>query len=237
MKTLLKLLPILILSFSFSQDYLLDSRVLEWTFNNIMLPDSTVNGELSKGFISFKVKQNMNLSNGIVINNSADIYFDFNEPVITNQTFHTINSCIENSTITTISVTSSGAYFWELANQTITQTGTYHHVLQNMMGCDSIIRLNATIDDVSVFENQFDQQISIYPNPTSSILHIDFKDVETKNLQIELLDLTGKQIVKITRLQLKNEIHISELLSKGTYFLTVKDSSDNVLARKKVVLQ
>ena len=65
-------------------------RVLEWTFNNIMLPDSNVNEAESHGFIKFKVSQNQDLPFGTVINNSAAIYFDFNAPVITNTYFHTI---------------------------------------------------------------------------------------------------------------------------------------------------
>ena len=67
-------------------------RVLEWTFNNIMLPDSNTNEEGSHGFLTFTVEQIDSLVNGTQINNSAAIYFDSNEPVITNTTLHTINN-------------------------------------------------------------------------------------------------------------------------------------------------
>lgn len=66
-------------------------RVLEWTFNNILLPDSTTNNLESQGFVDFKVKQVPNLPIGRVIENTAAIYFDFNPPIITNTYFHTIN--------------------------------------------------------------------------------------------------------------------------------------------------
>ncbi len=65
-------------------------RVLEWTFNNILLPDSNTNEMGSHGFLTYHVEQNRNLAHGTQIFNDADIYFDFNEPVITNQTLHTI---------------------------------------------------------------------------------------------------------------------------------------------------
>ncbi len=71
-------------------------RVLEWTFNNIMLPDSNINELASHGFATFTVDQQPNLTNGTTILNDADIYFDFNAPVITNQTVHTINNQIHN---------------------------------------------------------------------------------------------------------------------------------------------
>jgi uncharacterized repeat protein (TIGR01451 family) len=66
-------------------------RVLEWTFNNIMLPDSNVNEPSSHGFVKFKVKLNPGLLNSAIIENSAAIYFDYNAPIITNTSWHTIN--------------------------------------------------------------------------------------------------------------------------------------------------
>lgn len=65
-------------------------RVLEWRFNNIMLPDSTTDEPGSNGFVLFKVQQVPNLPYGTVIENTANIYFDFEEPVITNTYFHTV---------------------------------------------------------------------------------------------------------------------------------------------------
>jgi len=65
-------------------------RVLEWTFNNINLPDSTIDQVGSNGFVTFHVEQNPNLSPGTVINNDADIYFDYNDPITTNTTIHRI---------------------------------------------------------------------------------------------------------------------------------------------------
>jgi uncharacterized repeat protein (TIGR01451 family) len=67
-------------------------RVLEWTFNNIMLPDSNVNEPESHGFIKFTVRQNRDLPIGTLLENSAAIYFDFNPPIITNTYFHTIDT-------------------------------------------------------------------------------------------------------------------------------------------------
>ena len=65
-------------------------RVLEWRFDNILLPDSTTNSVESNGFVTFHVEQNPNLSPGTVITNDADIYFDFNDPITTNTTIHRI---------------------------------------------------------------------------------------------------------------------------------------------------
>ncbi len=64
--------------------------ILRFTFPNIQLPDSTENEPASNGYVTFRVSQNHDVPLGSVIENSAGIYFDFNEPVITNTVFHTI---------------------------------------------------------------------------------------------------------------------------------------------------
>jgi uncharacterized repeat protein (TIGR01451 family) len=65
-------------------------RELTFHFPGIHLPDSTINEPGSHGFVQFKMKQKADLPDHTVIQNRAGIYFDFNKPVITNTTFHTI---------------------------------------------------------------------------------------------------------------------------------------------------
>ena len=56
---------------------------LKCYFVNILLPDSNVNEPLSHGFVSFRIRPQLPLLPGTVIENTANIYFDFNPPVIT----------------------------------------------------------------------------------------------------------------------------------------------------------
>jgi hypothetical protein len=65
-------------------------RILEIRYENIMLPDSNVNEPASNGFVRYRIEQHDGNIAGDVIYNAADIYFDFNAPIRTNQTFHTI---------------------------------------------------------------------------------------------------------------------------------------------------
>ena len=58
-------------------------RVVEWFFDGINLPDSTSDEAGSHGFIKFRIRPVQPLSAGSVIENIANIYFDFNDPVIT----------------------------------------------------------------------------------------------------------------------------------------------------------
>lgn len=64
--------------------------VAKFFFPNIMLPDSNVNELLSHGFVKFSIAQKPDLPLGTTIENEAAIFFDFNEPIITNRTLHTL---------------------------------------------------------------------------------------------------------------------------------------------------
>jgi hypothetical protein len=64
--------------------------VLTFTFNNIMLPDSNANEPKSHGYLQFSIKPKANLPEKTRIENGADIFFDYNEPIRTNTTFNTL---------------------------------------------------------------------------------------------------------------------------------------------------
>ncbi|HRO99949.1 MAG TPA: hypothetical protein PLN54_10990, partial [Flavobacteriales bacterium] len=57
--------------------------VLKFYFPNILLPDSNVNEPLSHGIVGFRIRPRLPLLPGDEITNIANIYFDFNPPVIT----------------------------------------------------------------------------------------------------------------------------------------------------------
>lgn len=69
---------------------LLPPNVLKFTFENIHLPPADLDYDASIGFVKFRVKQQPGNPPGTVIQNRADIYFDFNAPVITNTVTHRI---------------------------------------------------------------------------------------------------------------------------------------------------
>jgi PKD repeat protein len=62
--------------------------ILKWTFNNILLPDSTTNEPESHGFVTYSIKLHPMTEEdyGTLVLNNAAIFFDFNPPVITNTT-------------------------------------------------------------------------------------------------------------------------------------------------------
>lgn len=85
--------PSTVLPGASSADYAFEiqrSNILVFRFKNIRLVDSFTNEPLSHGYVRFKVSQRPDMPEGTPIHNKAGIYFDFNPPVLTNETAHTV---------------------------------------------------------------------------------------------------------------------------------------------------
>lgn len=70
------------------------NNVLTWNFNNINLPDSNTNEPASHGFINYYADLRQSLAIGDSITNRADIYFDFQNAIKTNQTVSKVVAAI-----------------------------------------------------------------------------------------------------------------------------------------------
>ncbi|MBP6311646.1 MAG: T9SS type A sorting domain-containing protein [Flavobacteriales bacterium] len=71
------------LSGSHTNTWYMNEGLLVFVFDPIFLPDSVSDEPNSHGFVKFRIKPETTLQDGEQIENTANIYFDFNEPVIT----------------------------------------------------------------------------------------------------------------------------------------------------------
>jgi uncharacterized repeat protein (TIGR01451 family) len=81
---------------------IVSGNVLKWTFENINLLDSASNEEASKGWFQYIVDFKDNVVLQDVAKSTAYIYFDTNEPIITNTAVSTIvnkTNILENTSI------------------------------------------------------------------------------------------------------------------------------------------
>lgn len=69
-----------------------DKGIIEWTFDDINLPDDKRNEPGSHGYIIFSLSPLQTLQTGDVIPNKASIYFDYNLPVHTNTTLTRVSA-------------------------------------------------------------------------------------------------------------------------------------------------
>lgn len=65
-------------------------NVAQFVFANLLLPDSNVNEPASHGYLKFSIAPKKDILNGTLVENEAAIFFDFNDPIITNKTWHTL---------------------------------------------------------------------------------------------------------------------------------------------------
>ncbi len=63
-----------------------EGNEVSFIFNDIFLPDSTTNEPESHGYVRYRIRPKDDMSIGESIDNTAYIYFDFNDPIITNTT-------------------------------------------------------------------------------------------------------------------------------------------------------
>ena len=92
-------------SHDFSMEYK-DNGVLYFNFYNILLPDSNRNESASHGYVILAIKPQSLLPIGTIIENFANIYFDFNDPITTNsvQTIVNTNVSVDQNEKNTIIV-------------------------------------------------------------------------------------------------------------------------------------
>ena len=84
LNTMLDLTTFEMIDASSKYTWTIDNRVLKVYFNNIQLPDSGHDEPGSHGFLRFRIRPLANTPAGQQVVNKAYIYFDFNQPVVTN---------------------------------------------------------------------------------------------------------------------------------------------------------
>ena len=66
------------------------TRALSFSFYDIMLVDSATNEPESQGFVTYRILPRTGFSQDEAITNRASIYFDYNPPIVTNETRNTV---------------------------------------------------------------------------------------------------------------------------------------------------
>lgn len=122
---------------------ILPDRVLKFRFDNIHLPDSNTNEALSHGYVTYEIRPLAGIVDGTRVENKAAIYFDFNDPVITNSIFHTLVDTLPEVDTTELQITTCDSY--TLNNRQYSKTGTYFQHLVGSSTCDSVVKLSLKI--------------------------------------------------------------------------------------------
>ncbi len=93
--TLLDLETFEIMNYSHPMQTSLYGNIVSFKFKNIELPDSHTNSDSSHGFVQYRIKPKKDLTLGTKIRNTAYVYFDYNDPIVTNTT---VNEYVKHQT-------------------------------------------------------------------------------------------------------------------------------------------
>jgi len=89
----------------------------------------------------------------------------------------------------------------------------------------------------SVSQQELNNMLNVYPNPTSNYITINYTENGIFNLEdltFSVFDITGKQVIKTSINSVNNKIDLTNL-TNGTYFLKV--SGNDFSATQKIIKQ
>ncbi len=222
---------------------------LNFRYDHINLPDSGADMTGSNGYIRFRMRPLPDRPNLTEIHNTAEIYFDQNEPVITNTTLTTLVDCgAFTATITQLDVdllqASEGeAYQWYLDDEIIpgatsrellvTLTGSYSVEVTNDFGCalqsDELPVVVQGVHDAKAF------RMAVIPNPMTDFARVLFDRSLPPEARVELVDVHGR-VVRTTLGNSRREMLIQRgQLESGLYIVRVTSSTLAVMSARLIV--
>lgn len=213
-----------------------DSRVVDFFFENIMLPDSVNNEPESHGFVSFEIDQVEGLPLLSTINNFVDIYFDNNPPIQTNTTWSTLYDCslftaeitVDGSTLT---ASAGDAYQWYLNGDPI--EGAVNPSIEVGSEGEYAVEVSTGFPCTFLTESVFVVGIpevrkstaTLYPNPISETaildLGVDFHRVE----HVAVYDIQGRLHRTLELGAQQIQIH-RDGLQAGQYLIEISSGAE-----------
>ncbi len=115
-------------------------------------------------------------------------------------------------------------YLWLSDNSTQSSLsglnqGTYSAIVEDANGCSQVVRFSVPLG--TSLNSYADQPFTVYPNPATSSINIDYPEMLNRSVSVSLFTAHGKQIVSTTLLlDDKTSIDVS-YLDSGLYFLVI----------------
>lgn len=167
-----------------------------------------------------QINLSWNLYQGLTVNS----YYIFRGTTTSNM--QVINTVSGSTTAYTDLTPPAGTNLYKIAIKTPT------NCTSSAAALDTVISSNYKIGQISTGINNYesDYAISIHPNPASSVIYINTKDVAES---IVIIDLTGKELL-FQKPKSNEEVINLESLSSGIYFMKI--TINNHQYYKKIIL-
>ena len=93
-------------------------------------------------------------------------------------------------------------------------------------------RIRKITNTLATTNFQLENQVSLYPNPASTLINIELEDITAS--KVTILDMNGRKLQSVNILDKKTAINISNLIS-GIYLMQI--TTDKGMVTKKIVKQ
>ena len=147
------------------------------------------------------------------------------------------HSTLANSVSTIFEAPSSDNYHLKIGSQAIdADTASVNSIV--VVDIDENTRPDGSAFDIGVYGYQGsssiqavdERQISLYPNPFNNEIYLS--NTTSKNLEYVLVDVTGKQLRKE---KINNNQIVLNDLTKGTYFIKIRNSNNEIICTKQII--
>ena len=195
-----------------------DGNLLSYQFDNILLPPASIDEPNSHGFVKFKIKVKQDLPDFTETENTAGIFFDLNEPIITNTVIHTVVEFLDAD--------GDDFYFWDDCDDLDPAINPgQEEIVNNGIddNCDGNDIISSTQDLETIGK-------LVYPNPAYENLNIRLDDA--KHYILEIINTQG-QLLKTYKDP--KTIPINNL-ADGIYFIKLKNLSNNQIYIDKIII-
>lgn len=231
--------------------------LVHFRFDNIMLPDSGADEEASHGHVTFRARPRPGLHHLDSILNDAAIFFDQNEPVITNTVRNTIINCAESAWEAMVYDFGDGylwanmdgtgelifTYQWLLDDEPIEEAtamywvplvnGVYKVRMMDQYGCTKVSEAVNVISTGMQVVGPVGMRVQ--PNPMTDMARLVTTGPLGADVRIELIDASGRSLRTLNGGGSREVLIERGHLESGMYILRVMRDRTRIGAVRIVV--
>ena len=134
------------------------------------------------------------------------------------------------------------SYSWDngMTGQIITVSPTqdqlYTLTTVDVNGCSAVNTVMIYVDSCNTSIEQIFSDFSIYPNPSSGLIYLDFDNSSNSFSQISIVNILGEEILTLNEISQSKNIKSIDFSSypKGIYLIKIK-TTDGILNRKVII--
>jgi len=214
---------------------ILDDQFISFSFEDILLPDSTVDFVGSQGYVSYSIEPKDGIAENTIIENTASIYFDFNPPIVTNTTQNTMVECLPITPIDVSVIIGAGETYTLPDGAVVDESGVYTTQVLDEDNCPTETTLTTVEVLTSNKDLSWNQYVNLSPNPTEEYFNLDIETNTAIDHELVIFNILGEEVLR-QKVNLKSSCMGVQQLTSGTYMLQLTNVDKEVVAVKKLVV-